>query len=333
MTERPITFITGATGFVGSAVARLLVGKGHKLRALTRPNNDRRNLEGLGNIDVVEGDLGEPETYTEALKDCKNLFHVAADYRIWVPDAKAMHRVNVDGTRAIMKAAQAASIKKIVYTSSVATLGLNGDGTPADERTPVTLHDMIGTYKRSKFLAEQAVLELIQNDDLPCVIVNPSTPIGPRDIKPTPTGRIIVEAYKGKMPAYVDTGLNVVHVDDVAMGHWLAFERGKIGERYILGGTNLALGEILEIVAACANHPAPKVKLPRLPLFPFAWAAEAMAYVTRKEPMLTADGLRMAKKKMYFMSAKAERELGYAPRPARQAIEDAIVWFRANGYC
>ncbi len=333
MSDHPLTFITGATGFVGAAVARLLIEKGHKLRALTRPNNDRRNIEGLANIELVEGDLGYPESYAEALKGCGALFHVAADYRIWVPDADEMNRINVDGTQTLMKAAQTAGVKKIVYTSSVATLGYHRDGTPADENTPVTINDMIGTYKRSKFLAEEAVRQLIQHNNLPCVIVNPSTPIGPRDIKPTPTGRIIVEAVKGKMPAYVDTGLNVVHVDDVAMGHWLAFEKGKVGERYILGGTNLGLGQILTIISEIVGKPSPTLKLPRLPLFPLAYGAELIARVTGKDPMLTVDGLRMAKKKMYFMSAKAEREFGYAPRPARQAIEDAINWFRNNGYC
>ncbi|MDD5586040.1 MAG: NAD-dependent epimerase/dehydratase family protein [Alphaproteobacteria bacterium] len=332
MTDQPLTFITGATGFVGAAVARVLQDKGHRLRVLTRPNNDRRNLEGLKNIELVEGDLARPESYTSALQGCGALFHVAADYRIWVPDAEAMHRVNVDGTMALMEAAQAAGVKRIVYTSSVATLGKTKDGSPADENTPVSLDDMIGTYKRSKYLAEQTVHSLIKGHKLPCVIVNPSTPIGPRDIKPTPTGRIIVEAVKGRMPAYVDTGLNVVHVDDVAMGHWLAFERGKTGERYILGGTNLGLGEILAIIAKIAGRPAPTVKLPRLPLYPVAAVAEIMARFTGKEPLITLDGLRMAKRKMFFSSGKAERELGYAPRPAKEAIADAIAWFRTHNY-
>lgn len=333
MTERPLTFITGATGFVGAAVARVLIDKGHRLRVLTRPNNSRRNLEGLTDIEIVEGDLGKPESYVHALHDCDALFHVAADYRIWVPDAAEMHRINVDGTHALMEAALAAGIKRIVYTSSVATLGKNADGTPADEETPVTLADMVGIYKRSKFLAEQDVQRLIRQNNLPCVIVNPSTPIGPRDIKPTPTGRIIIEAAKGRMPAYIDTGLNVVHVDDVAMGHWLAFKRGKIGERYVLGGTDLGLGDILKIIAEHTGRPAPKVKLPRLPLYPLAYAAEMAALITRKEPFITVDGLRMAKKKMFFSSAKAARDLGYKARPADQAIADAIAWFKTRGYC
>ncbi|HUY69180.1 MAG TPA: NAD-dependent epimerase/dehydratase family protein, partial [Alphaproteobacteria bacterium] len=225
MTDQPLTFITGATGFLGSAVARVLIEKGHHLRALARPGNDRRNLAGL-DLEIVEGDLAKPESWRAALKGCDALFHVAADYRIWVPDPAAMHRTNVDGTHALMEAALAAGIKRIVYTSSVATLGLNRNGTPADEATPVAFADMIGAYKRSKFLAEQEVSRMVRHYNLPTVIVNPSTPIGPRDIKPTPTGRIITEAVKGLIPAYVDTGLNIVHVDDVAMGHWLAFERG-----------------------------------------------------------------------------------------------------------
>jgi dihydroflavonol-4-reductase len=332
MTSQPLTFITGATGFVGAAVARVLAEKGHKLRVLSRPNNDRRNLEGLKDIQLVEGDLGKPETYIAALHGCQALFHVAADYRIWVTDAEAMHRINVDGTHALMEAALTAGVQRIVYTSSVATLG-NVPGGEADENTSVTIDNMIGIYKCSKFFAEQTVQHLIRQNHLPCVIVNPSTPIGPRDIKPTPTGRIIVEAARGHMPAYVDTGLNIVHVDDVAMGHWLAFEHGAVGERYILGGTNLGLGEILTIIAAVVGRPAPKVKLPRLPLYPLAWGAEVYARMTGREPLLTLDGLRMAKKKMFFSSAKAERLLGYRPRPAQQAIADAIAWFRDHHYC
>jgi dihydroflavonol-4-reductase len=261
------------------------------------------------------------------------LFHVAADYRLWVPDAAAMHRINVKGSHDLLLAAADAGVEKIVYTSSVAVLGINQDGTPSNEDTPVTFADMVGTYKQSKFLAEQEVQRLICHHNIPAIIVNPSMPIGPRDIKPTPTGRIITEAVKGRMPAYVDTGLNVAHVEDVAMGHWLALERGKVGERYILGGENLGLGEILAIIAEVAGRPAPTVKIPREILFPVAWAAEAFARATGKEPFVTADALRMAKKKMFYSSAKAERELGYKCRPARVAIADAITWFREKNYC
>ena len=328
----PVTFLTGATGFVGAAVARLLIAKGHKLRVLSRPHNDRRNLAGL-DVEIVEGDLAKPETYRDALKGCQYLFHVAADYRIWVPDAAAMNRINIDGTHALMMTAMEAGIERIVYTSSVATLGLNKDGTAAREDTPVSFGDMVGVYKQSKYLAEEEVYRLIKHHKLPAVIVNPSTPIGPRDIKPTPTGRIIVDASKGKMPAYVDTGLNVVHVEDVAMGHWLAFERGKIGERYILGGDNLALSDILGIIAEIVGKPAPKIKLPHAAIYPVAIAMELAARLTGWEPMVTRDALRMSKKKMYFTASKAERELGYKSRPAREAISDAIAWFRAEGYC
>jgi dihydroflavonol-4-reductase len=328
----PVTFLTGATGFVGAAVARLLLAKGHNLRVLSRPNNDRRNLQGL-DVEIVEGDLGNADTYRAALKGCANLFHVAADYRIWVPDAAAMNRINIDGTRALMLGALDAGVNRVVYTSSVATLGLHADGTPANENSPVSFTNMVGVYKQSKYLAEEEVRRLITHHQLPAVIVNPSTPIGPRDIKPTPTGRIIVDAVKGRMPAYVDTGLNIAHVDDVAMGHWLAFERGKVGERYILGGDNLALSDILALIAEIVGRPAPKIRLPRAAIYPIAVGMEIAARLTGWEPMVTIDALRMAKKKMYFSTAKAEQELGYKARPAHEAITDAIAWFRAEGYC
>ena len=325
----PLTFLTGATGFVGAAVARLLIAKGHLLRVLSRPHNDRRNLEGL-DVEIVEGDLARPETYRAALNGCHNLFHVAADYRIWVPDAAAMHRINVEGTRALMLAALDAGIERVVYTSSVATLGLHKDGTPAREDSPVSFQDMVGIYKQSKYLAEEEVSRLVTHHKLPAIIVNPSTPIGPRDIKPTPTGRIIVDAVKGRIPAYVDTGLNIAHVDDVAMGHWLAFEKGKIGERYILGGDNLALSDILGIIAEIVGRPAPTIKLPRAAIYPVAWGMEIAARLTGWEPLVTRDALRMSKKKMYFSTAKAERDLGYTSRPAREAINDAISWFKTE---
>lgn len=331
MTEKPLSFVTGATGFVGAAVARVLVQNGHRLRLLSRPGNDRSNLHGLTDYTIVEGDLARPETYASGLIDCDFLFHVAADYRIWVPDEAAMNRVNVDGTLALMRAAQKAGVKKIVYTSSVATLGIPKDGTPGTEDTPVTVNDMIGIYKRSKFLAEDIVHSLIKEEHLPAVIVNPSTPIGPRDIKPTPTGRVIIEAAAGRMPAYVDTGLNVAHVDDVAMGHYLALQKGKVGERYILGGEDLDFASILQMVADITGRPAPKIKIPRAPLFPLAYAAEFIASFTKREPFITVDGLKMSKKKMFFSSEKARRELDYAPRPAREAIAEAIAWFQNNG--
>jgi dihydroflavonol-4-reductase len=330
--SQPLTFITGATGFVGAAVARVLIGQGHRLRALTRPGNDRRNLQGL-DLELIEGDLAKPETYRSVLKGCQSLFHVAADYRIWVPDPAAMNRINVEGTHALMVAALDAGVERIVYTSSVATLGINKDGTASNENTPVSFADMVGAYKQSKYLAEEEVRRLIAHHKLPAVIVNPSTPIGPRDIKPTPTGRIITDAAKGLMPAYIDTGLSIVHVEDVAMGHWLAHKKGRIGERYILAGDNLGLGDILAIIAKQVGREPPTVKLPRRALFPLAYAAEIYARITGKEPLITSDGLRMAKKKMYFSSAKAQSELGYTARPAAAAIQDAITWFKENGYC
>lgn len=331
MQTKSIFFLTGATGFVGAALARILIDKGFHLRLLARKGGDRRNLAGLSNIEIIEGDLLNPASYHSALSGCAGLFHVAADYRIWVRDEATMNRTNIEGTRALLMAAHRAGIPKIVYTSSVATLG-NVKGGSADENTPVSLADMIGTYKRSKFLAEQMVKGLIATENLPCVIVNPSTPIGPRDIKPTPTGRIIVDAVKGKMPFYVDTGLNIAHVDDVALGHWQAFQNGLIGENYILGGENLPLGNILRIIAEITNKRPPFCKIPRFPLYPLALGGEIFGRLTRIEPIVTLDALRMARKKMYFSSEKAQKLLGYHSRPATQAIADAVRWFGANGY-
>lgn len=328
----PLTFLTGATGFVGTALARLLLEKGHHLRVLCRKDNDRSNLEGLPNIEVIEGDLCDSASYKASLKGCDHLFHVAADYRIWVPNPDSMNKINVDGTVALMKAAQKAGIKKIVYTSSVATLGIPKDGTLGTEETPVTIDNMIGVYKRSKYMAEEAVQKLIDKGGLQAVIVNPSTPIGPRDIKPTPTGRIIVEAAAGRMPAYVDTGLNIAHVDDVAIGHYLALEKGQVGQRYILGGQNVGFANLLHIVSDITGGKPPFCKIPRGPLFPLAYIAEIIAQFTHKEPFVTVDGLKMSKKKMFFASDKAINELGYAPRPAKEAIKDAITWFKAKGY-
>jgi dihydroflavonol-4-reductase len=324
----PPTLLTGATGFVGSAVARALLARGHKVRALARPGSDRRNLAGL-DVQVAEGDLTDPASLARAADGCRYLLHVAADYRLWVPDPASMMRANVDGTRALLLAAQAQGVERIVYCSSVAALGLTADGTPADETTPVFPDKIIGIYKKSKYLAEQAVLALVREHSLPAVIVNPSTPVGPRDIKPTPTGKMIRDAATGRMPAYVDTGLNIVHVDDVAEGHLLALERGTIGERYILGGEDFLLGDLFARVAAAAGRPAPRIKLPLGPLYPVAIVCEALARFGI-EPVVTRETLAMARKKMFFSSAKAKAELGYAPRPAAQAIEDAVAWFAAN---
>ena len=326
------TFITGASGFVGSAVLRQLIRAGHTVFALLRPNSDRINLDGLP-VEIVTGDITDPDSFAPTLASCDNLFHVAADYRLWVPRPDDMYETNVTGTRNLMLAAARAGVGRVVYTSSVATLGLNPDGTPADETTPVTLADMIGHYKRSKFLAEAEVQRLAQEENLPVVIVNPSTPVGPRDIKPTPTGRMIVEAASGRMPAYVDTGLNLVHVDDVAVGHLLAFERGTTGRRYILGGQNLTLKQIFIRIAASTGRPAPRVRLPHNLILPVAYVAEGWArLVSGSEPRVTVDGVRLAKKLMFFSIDRAKHELGFTPRPVEEALRDAVAWFQQHGY-
>ena len=309
--------VTGAAGFVGSAVVRRMLGRGYAVRALVRQTSDRRNLEGL-EIETVVGDLTDRASLVRALRGCTGLCHVAADYRLWVPDPGPIFRVNVDGTRDLLEAAAEAGVERIVYTSSVATLGNLPGGAPADEDTPVTFAHMIGPYKQSKFRAERQVQRLIAAHGLPVVIVNPSTPIGPGDVRPTPTGRMIVEAAAGRMPAYVDTGLNVVHVDDVAEGHVLAFEKGDVGERYVLGGEDMALKDILAAIARITGARPPRFSIPHDLILPLAYAAEAWARLGgRGEPFVTVDGLRMAKKKMFFSSAKARR--AWATRPARQS--------------
>lgn len=323
--------VTGATGFLGSAVARLLLASGQQVRVLVRPTSAGTNIEGLP-VEIAYGDLRDTASLRAACRDCSALYHVAADYRLWVRDTNELYQSNVEGTRALMLAALEAGIQRMVYTSSVATLGYHRDGRPADEDTPVTVDDMIGHYKRSKFLAERVVDELVSSHDLPAVIVNPSTPIGPRDIKPTPTGRVVRDAALGRIPAFVDTGLNVAHVDDVAYGHLLAFERGVIGRRYILGGDDLSLRAILSLVARLCGRKPPTIELPRRLLYPVAWVSEWIARVSDgPEPQVTMDGLKMAAKKMYFDSSRARRELAYESRPAGEAIADAVAWFRAQG--
>jgi dihydroflavonol-4-reductase len=324
--------VTGASGFVGSAVTRQLIARGWRVRVLLRPTSDRRNVDDLP-VEIAQGALEDAASLRAALAGCSHLFHVAADYRLWVRDPEAMFRANVGGTQMLMECALDAGLQRVVYTSSVATLGIVGQGGSADETTPSEFADMIGPYKQSKFRAEEAVRRLVAERGLPAIIVNPSTPVGPRDIKPTPTGRLIVEAASGKMPGFVDTGLNLVHVEDVAIGNVLAAERGRIGERYILGGENLSLAEILAAVADLSGRRKPWLRLPIAPLMPLAWFAEGLARITGKEPFVTQDGLRMARKKMYFSSAKAASELGYAPRPVRQGLAEAIAWFRQAGYC
>jgi dihydroflavonol-4-reductase len=322
-------FITGASGFVGSAVARQLVADGLSVRALLRRDSPRTNLDGLL-IDIVEGDMRDRDAVLRGARDARYVFHVAADYRIWAPDPDDIMRTNLDGTRVVMEAARDVGAERIVYTSSVATLKLREDGLPTDETTPLSEDQGIGAYKRSKIAAERLVERMI-GDGLPAVTVNPSTPIGPRDRRPTPTGRLIVEAAAGHVPAFVDTGLNLVHVDDVAAGHLAALKQGCIGERYILGGENMTLAELLGRIAQLTGRAPPRLRLPRPLVFPIAFAAEAMARVTKREPFVTFDGLRMAKYRMYFTSAKAERDLGYRARPAEEGLRDAIDWFREEG--
>lgn len=324
--------VTGATGFLGSSLVRQLLARGDEVRILARSQSPKDNLEGL-DIEVATGDLLEPATLPAAVKGCDALYHAAADYRLWTRDPAAMFKANVDGSVAILRAGAEAGMKRMVYTSSVAVLGLNKDASPANEETPVSYADMIGPYKQSKFKAEEAVRALVEEEAAPVVIVNPSTPIGPRDIKPTPTGKVIVDAAAGKMPAYVDTGLNVAHVDDVAVGHLLAYDKGKIGERYILGGENLSLQAILILVAELTGRKAPVIKLPHDLIMPIAYISETWTRITGgEEPAVIPDGVRMAKKKMFFTCGKAKEKLGYNPRPAVEAIKDAVDWFREKNY-
>ena len=326
------TFITGATGFVGSAVSRRLLKEGHSVVALVRATSDKSNLAGLP-VEIVTGDLTDPDSFAAALGGCDCLFHVAADYRLWVPNPPEMYESNVTGTRNLMLAALDAGVERIVYTSSVATLGLNSDGIPADESTPVRFSDMIGHYKRSKFLAEVEVKRLVKEENLPAVIVNPSTPVGPRDRRPTPSGRVIIDAASGRIPAYVDTGLNLISVDDVAVGHLLAMDRGKVGRRYILGGQNMTLRELLTQVAMIANQSPPKLRLPQSLVLPIAYFAEGWARLTDGgEPLITVDGVKLSKKKMFFSSERAMGELGFRPGPVEEALRDAVNWFRENNY-
>ncbi|HET9818289.1 MAG TPA: hopanoid-associated sugar epimerase [Rhodanobacteraceae bacterium] len=323
--------VSGANGFVGSAVCLALLRHGYGVRALTRPTSDTASLDGL-DVETVRGDLLDPPTLRRAIEGCEGLFHVAADYRLWARDPNEIRMVNVRGTRNILAAARDGGVARVVHTSSVATLGLHEDGTPADEDTPASYADMIGEYKRSKYLSEKMARRRARaGQDI--VIVNPSAPIGPRDRKPTPTGQMILDAARGKMPAYVDTGLNIVHVDDVAEGHVLAYERGERGRRYILGGENMSLRGILTAIAELTGRRGPRVRLPQGALLPVAHVAEAWARVSDRAPTLTVAGLKLSRHKMYFTSRRAEAELGYHARPAREALADAIQWFRDNGYC
>ena len=328
-------FVTGATGFLGSHVARVLGDQGADLRLLMRSTSNLRNLEGL-KAETATGDLRDAGSLEKAMSGCDTVFHVAADYRLWVRDPEEMYRSNVDGTRAILEAARKNGVRRVVYTSSVATVGFTGNGRPpvqpADEDSPVSLADMIGHYKRSKFMAEQVALEAGRGG-MHVVVVNPTTPVGEQDVKPTPTGRIVVDFLKGKFPAYVETGLNLVDVRECALGHVAALEKGKPGERYILGGENLTLKQILDQLGEITGLPSPKVKLP----YVFALAAAVVDEAIRgrvfdREPRATVDTVRMGKKKMFASSGKAERELGWKIVPVERALRRAVEWFRGNGY-
>jgi dihydroflavonol-4-reductase len=321
--------VTGATGFVGSAVARALCRAGWQVRVLARAGSNRRNLLQLP-VEITIGDLTDAPSLGQAVRDCDAVFHVAADYRLGVADVETLYRTNVEGTRNVLNAARRAGAARIVYTSSVATVGLPVDGSPGTEDTPVTLAEMIGHYKRSKFLAEEVVRDFAKAG-AHIVIVNPSTPIGPGDVKPTPTGRVVVDAALGRMPAYVDTGLNVVHVDDVAAGHLQALDRGRVGERYILGGDDMTLRQILVHISRLAGRKPPHIRLPHTALLPLALASETIARITGGSARVTLEGVRMARKHMYFSSEKAVRELGYRWRPPAAAFQDAVAWFREQG--
>jgi dihydroflavonol-4-reductase len=331
MTSGDKVLVTGASGFVGSAVAAKLVERGFSVRALVRAASPRTHLAGL-DLEYVQGDLRDAETIRPAMAGVRYLFHVAADYRLWARDRNEIVTNNVTGTRVMMEEALRAGVERIVYTSSVATLAVQRDGTSVDETVPLDELKAIGAYKRSKVAAERLVEQMIARQDLPAVIVNPSTPIGPRDVKPTPTGRIIVEAALGRIPAFVDTGLNLVHVDDVAQGHLAALDRGKIGERYILGGQNVQFSEMLAVIANLIGRRPPRVRLPRSAIVPLALAAETVARFTGREPFVTMDALRMSKYRMFFTAAKAERDLGFTARPFTDALTDAIRWFRDAGH-
>lgn len=323
-------FVTGATGFIGASIVRELLKDGCQVRALARPGSDRSNLSGL-DIEIWEGDLSDRGSLERGLAGCQTLFHAAADYRLWARSPAAMYDVNVGGTRNILTAALEAGLQKVVYTSSVGTLGNPGDGTPGNERTPVDFGQMVGDYKKSKFLAERAALDFLEKG-LPLVVVNPSTPVGPMDIKPTPTGKIIVDFLNGKMPAYLDTGLNLMDVEACARGHLLAARKGRIGEKYILGNENLTLARIFALLSEITGLKAPRVRLPYYPILLAAYANEALSALTGREPLIPLAGVQMAAKYMYFDPAKAVAELGLPLTPVKGSLERAVEWFRSHGY-
>lgn len=324
--SKPV-LVTGASGFVGWHVARLLLERGCRLRALVRPTSRLRELE----AETVTGDLRDPASLRAAVQGCGAVFHVAADYRLWSPNPSELYQSNVDGTRNLLQAALDAGVGRVVYTSTVGCIGFVPGGL-GDETTPVTLQDMTGAYKRSKFMAEQVVLQFA-SQGFPVVIVNPTAPVGDHDFKPTPTGKIILDFLRGRMPAYVDTGLNLVNVRDVALGHWLAFERGRVGERYILGAENLTLQQILGRLARLSGLPAPTMHIPYAVALAAGLISTAWSRLTKTPPAVPLDAVRMAKTKMWVTHQKAQRELGFSPGPVDEALSSAIEWFRANGYC
>lgn len=316
--------VTGASGFLGWHVARTLLEKGHSVRALVRASS---RIEGI-EVERVTGDLRDRDSVTRAVAGCSLVFHVAADYRLWSKNPQELYDSNVEGTRNVMEAARAAGVERVVYTSTVGCIGIPPGGV-GDEATPVSLAEMAGDYKRSKFLAEQVAVEAARSG-LPVVIVNPTAPIGDHDVKPTPTGQIVVDFLKGDMPAFIDTGLNVVDARDTALGHLLACERGRIGERYILGCENLTLAQILEKLAGITGRRAPKIKLPYAVAYTAGLFSTAWAGLTGTPPRVPMEGVRMAKKKMWVSHAKAARELGFAPAPAEVALRRAVEWFQGR---
>ena len=328
--NQPLTLVTGGSGFVGRAVVQELLAHGRAVRVLAR-NPNHPALAGLP-VEVALGDLCDPVSLGLALNGCTRLFHVAADYRLWVPRPEEMYAVNVEGTRQLLAAAQERGLERVVYTSTVGTLGNPGDGTPGREDTPVSQKDMVGHYKRSKFIAEGVALEFAAAG-LPLVVVNPSTPIGPWDWRPTPTGQIIVDFLKGRLPAYLETGLNLIHVADVARGHLLAEAKGQVGEKYILGHENLSLSQILRLLAEISGRPAPRIKLPYWPVLALAYVDEFWAnHISGKPPGVPLTAVRMARKFMYFDNTKAVKYLGLTLTPVRQALEEAMAWFRQHNY-
>jgi dihydroflavonol-4-reductase len=324
-------FLTGGTGFVGAHVARHLADQGAQLRVLVRPTSNLANLEGIA-AEMVVGDLLQADGLRASIRGCDALMHVAADYRLWVRDPQTMYASNVEGTRALLRIAREEGVPRCVYTSSVATMGFKSDGTIVDESTPVSIDDMIGHYKRSKFLAEQVAVEAARTGQQ-VILLNPTTPIGARDVKPTPTGRIVVDFLNKKFPAYVDTGLNLVDVTEVARTHCAALEMGRSGERYILGGENLTLKQILDKMSAITGLPSPTMQVPHAVAMTFAFFDEAITgRMLGREPRATVEAVRMGRKKMFASSAKAQRELGFRVIPVYEALRSAIEWFKAHGY-